>query len=83
MELVNVPVLGAPETPDAVLVAVLCLWGDVDFFARFVMDPYVQVRAHVSRSSSNQLFSASQTPVCAELSRADSPQIPVSCLSST
>jgi hypothetical protein len=51
MELVNVPVLGAPETPDAVLVAVLCLWGDVDFFARFVMDPYVQVQALRSGSS--------------------------------
>lgn len=58
MELVNVPVLGAPETPDAVLVAVLCLWGDVDFFARFVMDPYIQVQ-HLCSSSSLQQVTVS------------------------
>lgn len=36
------PVLGAPETPDAVLVAVLCLWGDVELFARFVVEPHLK-----------------------------------------
>ena len=40
-EVLRVPVLGATEPPTAVLTAVLCLWGDLHLFSKFVIDPYV------------------------------------------